>query len=357
MLSYIVRRLLLMIPTLIGTTLLVFLVMALSPGGLAASFKNTEGSMRPEERKKIEAYYMKRYGLDQPLWKQYLRWLNQVSPVGFRTNDDGSLGRFTFKMPNLGESFIRKRPVIDVFKETIPITLLLNGISVPIVYSIAIITGIYSAKKRGKSFDVTTNVIYLALWSLPVMWVGVMMLGYLCNRDKLEWFPTGGLHDTLAGSMSFFSHWTSDGFQRGWLMDSLWHLVLPVICVSYSGFAFLAKLMRSSVLENLNADFARTARAKGLPERQVLFRHVLSNSLLPLITVAAYILPGMLSGALITEVIFSINGMGRLMVDAIMMKDREIVMSETLVVGVITLVSLLVADILYAVADPRVSYD
>jgi peptide/nickel transport system permease protein len=127
--------------------------------------------------------------------------------------------------------------------------------------------------------------------------------------------------------------------------------------VSYSGFAFLAKLMRSSVLENLNADFARTARAKGLPERQVLFRHVLSNSLLPLITVAAYILPGMLSGALITEVIFSINGMGRLMVDAIMMKDREIVMSETLVVGVITLVSLLVADILYAVADPRVSYD
>ncbi|HTL28327.1 MAG TPA: ABC transporter permease [Tepidisphaeraceae bacterium] len=357
MLNYIVRRILLMIPTVIGTTLLVFLVMALSPGGLAASFKNAEGSMRPEERKKIQEYYMKRYGLDQPLWKQYLRWLNQVSPIGLKTHEDGSYGHVTFKWPDLGESFIRRRPVVDVFKETIPITLLLNAISVPIIYSIAIVTGIYSAKKRGKTFDVATNIIYLALWSLPIMWVGVMMLGYLCNRDKLAWFPTGGLHDTLADTMPFFAHWTSDGFQRGWLLDVLWHLVLPVICVSYSGFAFLAKLMRSSVLENLNADFARTARAKGLPENLVLFRHVLSNSLLPLITVAAYILPGMLSGALITEIIFSINGMGRLMVEAIMMKDREIVMSETLVVGIITLVSLLIADILYAVADPRVTYD
>ncbi len=357
MLSYIIRRLLLMIPTLIGTTLLVFLIMALSPGGLTASLKNTEGNLRPEERQKIEAYYRQRYGLDKPLWQQYARWLNQVSPIGFKTNEDGTFGRFAFKAPNLGESFIRKRPVVDVFKETIPITLLLNAISIPIIYSIAIVTGIYSAKKRGKSFDVTTNIIYLALWSLPVMWVGVMMLGYLCNRDKLEWFPTGGLHDTLADSMPFFAHWTTDGLQRGWLFDSMWHLVLPVICVSYAGFAFLAKLMRASVLENLNADFARTARAKGLPENQVLFRHVLSNSLLPLITVAAEILPGMLSGALITEVIFSINGMGRLMVDAIFMKDREIVMSETLIVGVIALVSLLITDVLYAVADPRVTYD
>jgi peptide/nickel transport system permease protein len=357
MLSYIIRRLLLIIPTLIGTTLLVFLIMALSPGGLAASLKNAEGSMRPEERKAVEQYLTKRYGLDQPLWKQYLRWLNQVSPIGFMPNAQGQLHRFGFKWPDLGESFIRRRPVIDVFKETVPITLLLNAISVPIVYSIAIITGIYSAKKRGKTFDVTTNVIYLALWSLPVMWVGVMMLGYLCNRDKLEWFPTGGLHDTLANTMPFFPHRTADGFTRGWLLDLLWHLVLPVICISYSGFAFLAKLMRSSVLENLFSDFARTARAKGVSENVVLFRHVLSNSLLPLITVAAYILPGMLGGSLIVEYIFSINGMGRLMIDAIMMKDREIVMSETLVVGVITLVSLLIADLLYAVADPRVTYE
>ena len=124
-------------------------------------------------------------------------------------------------------------------------------------------------------------------------------------------------------------------FQRGWLLDAIWHLVLPVICISYGGFAFLAKLMRSSVLENLSADFARTARAKGLPENVVLFRHVLSNSLLPLITVAAYILPGMLGGSLIVETIFGINGMGRLMIEAIYMKDRELVMSETLVVGVL----------------------
>jgi peptide/nickel transport system permease protein len=357
MLSYIIRRLLLMIPTLIGITLLVFLIMALSPGGLGASLKNAEGNMRPEERKAVEAYYKKRYGLDQPIWKQYLRWLHRISPIGFKTDADGNWGRFGFKVPDFGESFLRKQPVMDVFAQAVPVTLLLSLISVPIVYSIAITTGIYAAKKRGQWFDVSTNVVFLALWSMPTMWVGVMLLGYFCNRDKLEWFPTGGLHDTMAQSMAFLPHWVDGQFQRGWLLDALWHLVLPVFCISYGGFAFLARLMRASVLENLYSDFARTARAKGLADNVVLFRHVLSNSLLPLITVAAYILPGLLGGALITEYIFSINGMGRLMIEAIMMKDREIVMSETVVVGFISLVSLLIADVLYAVADPRVAYD
>jgi peptide/nickel transport system permease protein len=141
------------------------------------------------------------------------------------------------------------------------------------------------------------------------------------------------------------------------VLDSLWHLALPVTCLTLGSFAFLSKLMRASILENISADFARTARAKGLSDRVVLYRHVLRNSLLPLITVAASILPGLLGGSVIVESIFSIKGMGKLMIDAIYMKDRELVMSETLVVGIIGLVSLLVADVCYAIADPRVSYD
>lgn len=443
MLSYIVRRLLLMIPTLIGITLLVFLVMAMAPGGLTASLRSAEGDMRPEQREVIRAYYNKRYGLDLPWYRQYLRWLNQVLPVGFKqprivisyeqlqsrfeqlqatgmtpeqasaaikeqqllaiqldlstanrlqsvtvtapqSQYDKLIGikptqftvspqqptavvqqgqgfpaalPFGLKAPDLGESFLRKRRVIDVVAEALPITLLLNLVTIPIIYAISITTGIFAAKHRGRSFDVGTGTLFLALWSVPVMWAGVMLLGYFASRQFLPWFPASGLHDPLAPTMSFLPNFADGTFHRGWLLDTLWHLVLPVACLTYGGFAFLSKLMRASVLENLSADFARTARAKGLAENLVLMRHVLANSLLPLITVAAAILPSLLGGSLIVEKIFSINGMGVLMLEAIYQKDRELVMSVTFVISIVSLLSLIIADILYAVADPRVSYE
>ncbi len=360
MLNYIVRRLLLMIPTLIGVTMLVFGIMAMAPGGLASALRDETGSMRPEQRKVIEDYYKKRYGLDRPIWEQYLRWANQVSPVGHKAAGEGfpASWRVGVKVPNLGESFLRKRPVVDVIADTLPITLLLNLITIPIIYAVSIFSGIYAAKHRGKAFDVATGTTFLVLWSLPTMWVGVMLLGIFANRDAFQWFPTAGLHDTQASLMPFLPGRDAAGaFERGWLLDTLWHLALPVLCLTYGGFAFMSKLMRASVLENLQADYARTARAKGLADRVVLMRHVLSNSLLPLITVAAGILPGLLGGSLIVETIFSINGMGRLMIEAINMKDRELVMSQTYVIGVISLVCVIISDICYAIADPRVSYE
>lgn len=442
MLSYIIRRLLLVIPTVIGITLLVFGVMAMSPGGLTSAFRDLQGDMRPDQRRVIQAYYNARYGLNLPWYRQYFRWLNQVSPVGIKSarqtvtfnqvvrvydkvdekgldhaavvdqmrqsvplvrdvlvldgqvlsatvigvqsDFDTAMGveptRFDltshdpvavvsqgegwpiswsvgFKVPNLGESLLTKRPVISMIGEALPITLLLNLITIPIVYAISITTGIYAARRRGKVFDIASGTTFLALWSIPSMWAGVVLLGYFANTQYFQWFPATGIHDPMASSMRFLP-WVIEGtFQRGWLLDTLWHLVLPVVCLTYGGFAFLSKLMRASVLENLSADFARTARAKGLAENVVLMRHVLANSLLPLITVAASILPGLLGGSLIIEKIFSINGMGVLMLDAIYAKDRELVMSETLVISIISLLSLLLADILYAVADPRVSYE
>jgi peptide/nickel transport system permease protein len=146
-------------------------------------------------------------------------------------------------------------------------------------------------------------------------------------------------------------------FMRGFLLDRLWHLVLPVLCLSYGGFAFLSKLTRTAVLENLLADYARTARAKGVKESDVLWRHVFRNSLLPLITVSATLLPGLLAGSVIVESIFSIDGMGKLAVEAVAGRDRELVLSVTLISGVLTLVGYLIADICYAIADPRVSYE
>lgn len=143
----------------------------------------------------------------------------------------------------------------------------------------------------------------------------------------------------------------------GFLLDRAWHLVLPVLCLSYGGLAFLAKLSRSSVLENLNSDYARTARAKGVPDHEVLWRHVFRNSLLPLITVSATLLPSLLAGSVIVEAIFSIDGMGKLAVEAVQTRDRELVLSITLISGVLTLVGYLLADLAYAIVDPRVSYD
>jgi len=348
-----------MIPTLIGMTLVLFVIMAASPGGVGASLRSAEGNMRPEQRREIEAYLKHRYGLDQPLYRQYLRWLNHVSPIGFKDVGPGwpaSLP-FGFKAVDLGESLQRRTSVLSLVEEALPVTLLLNVLSTPLIYVIAVTSGIYAARRRGAFMDMASGVTLIALWSLPVMCVGVLMLGYLANKDYWQSFPVGGLHDTVSDSMAFLPHWIGGHFQRGWLLDTLWHLVLPVVCLSYGGFAFLSKLMRAAMLENLAADFARTARAKGLKENVVVMRHVLRNSILPLITVGASVLPSLLGGALIVESIFSINGMGRLMIDAIFAKDQELVMSETYVIGIVSLLSLLVADLCYALADPRVSYE
>ena len=151
--------------------------------------------------------------------------------------------------------------------------------------------------------------------------------------------------------------WGAHEWTSGFLADRLWHLVLPVVCLSYGGFAFLSKLVRTSMLENLLSDFARTARAKGVREHDVLWRHVFRNGLLPLITVSAGIVPALLGGSVIVETIFSIDGMGKLAVEAVKGRDRELVLSLTLISGFLTLIGYLVADLCYAIADPRVSYE
>ena len=144
---------------------------------------------------------------------------------------------------------------------------------------------------------------------------------------------------------------------HGFLFDRLWHLVLPVFCLSYGGFAFLSRLTRGAVLENLLSDYARTARAKGVEEKNVLWRHVFRNSLLPLITLAAGLLPSLIGGSVIIEQLFSIDGMGRLAIEAVNARDRELMLSLTMIGGLLTLAGYLIADLCYAIADPRVSYD
>lgn len=389
MLTYLIRRLLLLPPTLIGMTAIVFFALAMAPGGIGASLLSRTGELKPDQRRVREEYLNKRYGLDKSKPAQYLRWLNKVSPIGFGSYADDepavlaaaadaaklpagpdgrpakpkvrggdiNLLRPAIKWPDLGDSFIRGRPVGALIGEALPITVALQAISLPLSYALAIWLGIHQARQRGKALDYTASGITLALWSIPPIWVGVLLIGFLANREYLPLFPTNGLSDLKEASMAFLPGSGADGFEPGWLLDRIYHLILPTICLTYVNFAFLSRLTRGALLDNLNADFVRTARAKGLPERVVLYRHAFRNSLIPLITVIVNLLPAMVTGSVVVENIFSINGMGKLAVDAAFQRDFELLLSITLVAAVLELIAYLCADMGYAIADPRVSYD
>lgn len=542
MLTYIIRRLLLMVPTVIGVTMVVFFIMAYAPGGFQSALdQGSQGS--GVEARRLKQEMVNRYALDKPTPVQYLRWLNQVSPIGFKMSgtkpwpdatrqqlldqlkarawvtsdrqadtardlvltiaayadldpdtvldkfdaaaaDPGAHGPELFALidaeplggprfwdaveqmqstgpalaadyfyrelrtgsinksrvlfnsiklwdPDLGEDR-NSRDVGALIYERVQITLLMNLISVPLIYLVSIVSGVLAARRRGGFFDVASGAVMLAFYSVPVILAGTLMIAYLASDKYLRWFPASGVHDLQADAMPFLPYegglWGTLGFalyillwlalligpvivvfafvqaiyscirdrrkgqrqlnpnailscmvgvvmtglglmvltnwlptqmheNRGYLLDFAWHLVLPIICLTYTGFAFLTKVMRGSVLETISADFVRTARAKGVAEQQILFRHVLRNSLLPLITMAAAILPSLFVGSFVVEYIFSIQGMGLLTIDAAKNKDINIMMAVTLVGALLSLLSLLLRDILYAVADPRVSYD
>ncbi len=265
----------------------------------------------------------------------------------------------TVALPELGFSYARSRPVVDLILEALPRTLLLNAIAVPIIYLIAVPAGMLMAVRRGTLVDVGLGATVVALWSVPIVWTGVLLVGFLASDEYLGWFPTGGLQST--GADEFLLWPTTDPatgvWQRGYILDVLWHVTLPVVCLVYAGFAIISKQTRAAMLDNFNADYVRTAKAKGVKYSDVVFRHVFRNSLLPLITMFATIFPAMLAGSVVVERIFSIPGMGSLILEAIALRDRELLLANTLMVGVVNLLALLLADILYALADPRISYD
>jgi peptide/nickel transport system permease protein len=272
----------------------------------------------------------KRLHLDKPLLVSYGMWLA-----------DSARGE-------LGDSIQYNKPVAELLKERLPITIILNLISTFLVYLIAIPGGLLAAVKRGKSFDVGWSFLSLALFSLPIIWVGGMLLAAFANpQSPLGKFPGAGSHATDTSWM------TSLQYAR----DFAWHMILPVVCLSYGGFAYLSKMQRAAILDNLGLDYVRTASAKGLPARVVLLRHVFRNSLLPMITLFAGIIPGLLGGSIVVEEIFSIKGMGELFVTAVGARDLPIIQAVALIGSVITLLCLLLADICYALADPRVAYE
>ncbi len=248
---------------------------------------------------------------------------------------------------DFGISYQDKRPISSKLGDAVRWSLVINLLSIVLAYLIAIPLGVQSAVRRGQWQDRTISVTLFMLYSLPSFWIATMSILFLCGGDYLNLFPPGGVQSTEHNPDWPF-------FKR--LVDWAYHLILPVIVYTYGSLAFLSRQMRSALLEVLGQDYIRTARAKGLRTKLVIWKHAFRNSLIPIITLLASVFPGMISGSVILESIFSIPGMGFLSYGAMIARDYPVIIAVFTIGAVLTLIGILVADILYAVVDPRISY-
>jgi peptide/nickel transport system permease protein len=245
---------------------------------------------------------------------------------------------------DFGVSYFHHRPVSELIRTRMWITIELNLWALFLTYLIAIPIGVYSATHPRTVTDAITTVVLFLLYSLPLFWVGAMLILLFTGPPFWDVFPAHGTESSEA--------WKLAGWSK--VADHLWHIALPVLCLTYGEIAYISRQMRAGMLEVIRQDYVRTARAKGLPERLVVYKHALRNSLIPTITILGFLLPAMFGGSVIVETIFSINGIGRLMFDAVVQKDLPIVMADVFISGVLTLAGLLMADIAYAIVDPRI---
>lgn len=250
-----------------------------------------------------------------------------------------------FMMGDFGISYQDMRPVKNVLKDALRWTILLSVLSIILSYLIAIPLGIVSAQHKDSRRDKVISTFLFMLYSMPSFWVATMLIMFLGGGDYLDWFPGYGVGE-----------WDVDASLIANLGNRAYHLILPLICMTYGSLAFLSRQMRGAVIGSLSQDYIRTARAKGLDEKQVVWKHALKNSLLPIITLFANIFPLAISGSIALELIFNINGMGKVAVEAIFARNYPMVYTIVMFSAILTLLGNLVADILYAVVDPRISY-
>jgi peptide/nickel transport system permease protein len=321
MFRYIVRRLLLMPVMLLGISIISFGVMHLAPGGPVSLASDLNPKVTAEARARLNAYY----GLDKPLHVQYANWLSRVVRLDF------------------GDSFAPDgRKVWDKIRERIPVTLSINLLSEAIIFLVAVPLGLYAAVRRGSLFDRTSTVVVFVGFAMPGFWLALLLM--ILFGVRLPWLPISGLVSLDYDSLSFL----------GKAADRARHLALPVFVGAFSGLAGLSRYMRSNMLEVIRQDYIATARAKGLRERAVLFRHALRNALLPVITILGLSVPGLLGGSVIMESIFAIPGLGQLFFQGVMARDYPLILAELVLTAILTLLGNLLADVGYAMADPRI---
>lgn len=320
MLSYILKRLLLMIPLIFGITLISFGVIHLAPGDPVG----VEVEMAPKAAAEARERLIEIYGLDRPVHIQYLDWLGRFLTMDF------------------GTSFVDGKKVVDKIKERIPVTLTINVLSILLIISIAIPIGVLSATKQYSLFDKLTTVFVFVGFSTPTFWLALILM--IIFGVNLGWLPISGIQSIDVSEMTALER----------IIDWARHLILPVCLSAFGGIAGLSRYSRSSMLEVIRQDYIRTARAKGLKESDVIVHHALRNALMPVVTILGLSVPGLIGGSVIFETIFAIPGMGQLFYASAMARDYPTIMGILVIGAILTLIGNLIADVSYAIVDPRV---
>lgn len=332
--TYILKRILLFIPTMLVIAIVTFGISRLAPGDPVDLIVGTmAGQDQVADRQAAEAEKQRvreEFGLDKSGIGQFADWFTGVLTLDF------------------GKSYRDRKPVMDKIAERVPVTLAMSVLSILLAYVIAIPIGIYSATHPGTLGDRFTSTFLFALYSIPTFWAGTLIIIFLTNNDYLfQLFPSRGLYST--------AHDESWSFWRQ-ALDVGWHIAAPMLIYTYTSFAFISRQMRAGMLEVVRQDYIRTARAKGLSERTVIMKHALRNSLIPIITLLAGLLPALISGSIIVELIFTIPGMGELSYSALLSRDYPVIMGVLTLSAIMTMLGVLLADLLYAVVDPRIAF-
>jgi peptide/nickel transport system permease protein len=350
--TYILKRLLLLPPMMFGITFISFCVMQMAPGMSGGGGGSGDLSANRMTRDQQEVLN-RTFHLDKPVYMRYLYWLGviQPKPTPEELADSERTGK---PIPwrgiivlDFGQSMETKTiSVWDRLKDAIPITIILNVVTILIMYFFAIPLGVFSATHQNSIADRTSTIALFGLYSLPSFWVAVLLIKLMVEIPREYSLPFQGYQPPNSNDLTTLE----------WLWGCVKHLTLPIICMVYGSFAGLSRYMRTSMIDVIRSDFVRTARAKGLREFFVIYKHALRNSLIPIITLMGGLLPSLIGGSVILETIFGIPGMGYVGYKALLARDYTLLMANLTIVSFLVMIGFLISDLLYTLADPRISF-
>lgn len=323
-----------MIPTLLGITIVVFIIINLAPGSPIEQklqqlrFGMGEGSVQTEAviTQEVLDELKEHYGFDKPLIERYFIWLKNLTTLDF------------------GESFTYEEPVTDVIVSKFPVSLQFGILSLLLSYLVSIPLGIYKARKKNSAFDIISSTFLMILYSIPPFMFGILLIVFFAGGRFFEWFPMGGLYSDDYILFGFLER----------ILDRVHHFILPLICYMLGSFTTLTLLMRNSLLEEIEKDYIRTARAKGLAEKVVIYRHALRNALIPIVTGIGGFLMIFFAGSMLLETIFQLDGIGLLGYKSLLSRDYNVIMGLVFIQSFLFLLGNLISDMAYMVVDPRI---
>lgn len=334
MFIYIVRRILLAIPTFLGITLVTFLIINAAPGGPIEQklqkirMGGGEGGRSSQISQEVLDGLYKQYGFDKPVYERYLIWLKNISKLDF------------------GESFSYQEPVIDVITQKFPISLSFGIASLILTYLVCIPLGVMKAIRAGSRFDHISGIVLYFIYSIPPLVMGIFLIVWLAGGSHFDLFPIGNMtsdeYDTLSTA--------------GKIWDRTYHFILPLTCYMLGNFTELTMLVRNSMLDVVKSDYVRTARSKGLTDKMVYYKHALRNAMIPVATGLGGFLRVFLAGSLVVERIFNLDGIGLLSYNSILSRDYNVIMGITFISALLLLVGNIISDIIYVMVDPRIDF-